>query len=70
MVKTLGSQDMELWMKIAWAAVLLMMLPRTWKAYQYWRQHGPKAQPGDWQNVVFILGVVVLFVLLLIMSVK
>jgi hypothetical protein len=61
---------MELWMKIAMAAVFLMMLPRTFKAYQYWTKHGPKAQPGDWQSVVFALGIVVLFVLLLIMSVQ
>lgn len=61
---------MELWMKIAWAAVLLMMLPRTWKSYKHWSKHGPKAQPGDWQTVVFALGIVVLFVLLLIMSVQ
>jgi hypothetical protein len=60
---------MELWMKIAWGLVLLMMLPRAWQAYQYWSKHGPEAQPGDWQNVFFILGIVVLFVLLLIISV-
>jgi len=61
---------MELWMKIAWGAVLLMMLPRTWSAYKYWSKHGPEAKPGDWQTVIFALGIVVLFVLLLIMSVQ
>lgn len=57
-------------MKIAWAAVLLMMLPGAWRGYQYWSKHGPKAAPGDWQNVLFIVGLVALFVLLLIMSVQ
>ena len=61
---------MDLWMKIAMAAVFLMILPRAWKGYQYWTKHGPKAQPGDWQTVIFAIGIVVLFVLLLIMSVK
>jgi len=61
---------MEFWLKIALAAVFLMMLPRAWTGYKHWSKHGPEAKPGDWQNVIFILGIVVLFVLLLIMSVQ
>ena len=61
---------MEFWMKIALAAVFIMMLPRAWTGYKYWSEHGSKPKPGDWQNVIFILGIVVLFVLLLIMSVQ
>lgn len=61
---------MDMWWKIALAIAFAMMLPRMWSGYKYWSQNAPKAEKGDWTNVVFILGLVVLFVLLLIMSVQ
>ncbi len=61
---------MEMALKIMAAIAIGMMLFAMWPAYKYWSQNGPKANKGDWANVVFILGLVVLFVSLLIMSVQ
>lgn len=61
---------MEMALKIMLAAALIMMLFSMWPAYKHWSEHGPKAEKGDWANVVFILGLVVLFVSLLILSVQ
>ena len=61
---------MELALKIMAAIAIIMVLFAIWPAYKYWSQHGPKANKGDWANVVFILGLVVLFISLLIISVQ
>ncbi len=61
---------MELAMKILFGIAIVMMLFAMWPAYKHWSSNSPKAEKGDWANVVFILGVVVLFVALLIMSVQ
>ncbi|HEY5733662.1 MAG TPA: hypothetical protein VIU36_02760 [Gammaproteobacteria bacterium] len=61
---------MELWMKILFGIAITMMLFAMWPAYKHWSTNSPKAEKGDWSTVVFVLGVVVLFVLLMIMSVQ
>ncbi len=61
---------MELFLKIAAAALLLLMLFYLWPAFKRWQEHGPKAQKGDWQAALLPLGAVVLFVILLIAAVR
>ena len=57
-------------LKIVMAIAFTMMLFSMWPAYKHWSANSPKAEKGDWASVVFILGLVVLFVSLLIMSVQ
>lgn len=61
---------MELFLKIAAAAVFILMLFYLWPAYKHWQEHGPKAQKGDWQAAILPLGAVVLFVIVLVMAVR
>lgn len=61
---------MELWMKVLWAAALVMMLFVLWPRVRDWSKKGPKAGPGDWQAALLPIGLVVVFVILLIMMVK
>lgn len=61
---------METAVKVLAGIAMLMMLFVMWPAYKHWSQNSPKAEKGDWANVVFILGLVILFVALLIMSVQ
>ncbi|MBK5964265.1 hypothetical protein CCR95_09235 [Thiocystis minor] len=61
---------MELFLKIAAAALLVLMLFYLWPVYKQWQESGPKAQKGDWQAAILPLGAVVLFVIVLIMAVR
>ncbi len=61
---------MELWMKIAWGAALLMMLVYLYPRAKHWLEHGPKAEKGDWGSALLPLGLVVGFVILLILAVR
>lgn len=61
---------METAIKVMAGIAMLMMLFAMWPAYKHWSQNSPKAEKGDWANMVFIWGVVILFVSLLIMSVQ
>jgi uncharacterized membrane protein YphA (DoxX/SURF4 family) len=61
---------MDLFLKLAAAAFLIMLLFYLWPAYKAWQQNSPKAEKGDWQAVVLPLGAVVGFVILLIMLVR
>ena len=63
-------ENMETAVKVLAGIAMLMMLFVMWPAYKHWSQNSPKAEKGDWANVVFILGLVILFVALLIMSVQ
>lgn len=60
---------MELFLKIAMAAVLVLLLFRLWPAYKQWQESGRKAEKGDWQAAIVPLGAVVLLVVLLMMLV-
>ena len=61
---------MDLFMKIAWAAMLIMLLVFLYPRAKNWLEHGPKAQKGDWQSVLLPLALVVGFVILLVMAVR
>jgi uncharacterized membrane protein YphA (DoxX/SURF4 family) len=61
---------MELALKIAAAAVLILMLFYLWPAYKHWQENGPKAEKGDWQAAILPLGAVVALVVLLILAVR
>ncbi|WP_373508147.1 hypothetical protein [Thiocapsa sp.] len=61
---------MELALKIAAAAALVLMLFYLWPAYKHWQENGPKAQKGDWQAAILALGAVAALVVLLIMAVR
>jgi len=61
---------MELFGKIALAAVLVMMLVFLWPAFKQWQEHGPRAKKGDWQAVVLPLALVVGLVVLLVALVR
>jgi hypothetical protein len=60
----------ELFGKIALAAVLVMMLFFLWPTFKQWQEHGPKAGKGDWQAVVLPLVLVVGLVVLLIALIR
>jgi uncharacterized membrane protein YphA (DoxX/SURF4 family) len=61
---------MELFLKIAAAAVLVMMLFYLWPAFKQWQEHGPKAQKGDWQAAILPLAAVVGLVVMLVLLVR
>ena len=61
---------MELALKIAAAAALVLMLFYLWPAYKHWQENGPKAEKGDWQAAILALGAVAALVVLLIMAVR
>ena len=61
---------MDLFLKIAAAAVMGMMVFYAWRAYKQWQEHGPKAQKGDWQAVILPLALVVGLVVVLVAMVR
>jgi uncharacterized membrane protein YphA (DoxX/SURF4 family) len=61
---------MDMFLKIAAAAVMGMMVFYAWRAYQQWQEHGPKAEKGDWQSVILPLALVAGLVVLLIAMVR
>jgi len=61
---------MDMWMKIIWAAALIMLIIYLYPRAKAWLENGPKAQKGDWQAVMLPLGLVVLFVILLVAMVR
>lgn len=61
---------MDLFLKIAAALFLVMMLVYLWPAFKNWQENGPKAQKGDWQAAVLPLAAVVGVVILLVMMVR
>ena len=58
------------WLQILALGAAVLMLVSLWPRLKYWRENKVEAQPGDWSNAIFILGLVMLFVLLLVMSVQ
>ena len=61
---------MELFLKIAVAAVLVLLLLRLWPAYKQWQERGTKAEAGDWMAAILPLGAVVLLVVILIAAAR
>tara|TARA_B100000900_G_scaffold392981_1_gene389008 strand:+ start:504 stop:692 length:189 start_codon:yes stop_codon:yes gene_type:complete len=58
------------WLQILALGAGVLMLVLLWPRLKHWRENKVEAQPGDWSNAIFILGLVMLFVLLLVMSVQ
>lgn len=58
------------WLQILALGAAVLMLVSLWPRLKHWRENKVEAQPGDWSNAIFILGLVMLFVLLLVMSVQ
>jgi hypothetical protein len=61
---------MELFLKIAVAAVLVLLLFRLWPAYKQWQERSTKAQAGDWIAAILPLGAVVILVVILIVAAR
>ncbi|HDK38286.1 MAG TPA: hypothetical protein ENG92_04645 [Thiolapillus brandeum] len=61
---------MNIWLQIASAAIIVLMLVFLYPATKNWLQNGPKAKRGDWQAAAIPLLLVVGFVILLIMMVR
>jgi len=61
---------MELFLKIAAAGVMIMMLFYLWPAFKNWQENGPKAETGDWKAVIIPLVAVAGFIALLVMMVR
>jgi uncharacterized membrane protein YphA (DoxX/SURF4 family) len=61
---------MELFLKIAAAGVMIMLLFYLWPAFKRWQEHGPKAEQGDWQAAILPLAAVVGLVVVLILLVQ
>jgi hypothetical protein len=53
---------MELFLKIALGAIMVLLLFRMWPAYKQWQENGRKAEKGDWQAALLPLGAVVLLI--------
>jgi uncharacterized membrane protein YphA (DoxX/SURF4 family) len=60
----------DLFLKIAAAAVMIMLLFYLWPAFKAWQENGPKAEKGDWQAALLPLAAVVGVVILLVMMVR
>ena len=58
------------WLQVLAVAVGILMLVALWPRLKHWRENKVEAEPGAWSNAIFILGLVMLFVLLLVMSVQ
>ena len=61
---------MNIWLQIASAAFVLLLLFFLYPAAKHWMQNGPKAKKGDWQAAAIPLLLVVGFVILLIAMVR
>ncbi|AGA91069.1 hypothetical protein Thimo_2329 [Thioflavicoccus mobilis 8321] len=61
---------MELFLKIAAAAAMILLLVYLWPTFKHWQEHGPRAKPGDWMAAAVPLAGVVLFVVLLVLAVR
>ena len=58
------------WLQILVVAAGILMIVALWPRLKHWRENKVEAEPGAWSNAIFILGLVMLFVLLLVMSVQ
>ena len=61
---------MDMWMKIAWGVMLVMLIVYMYPHAKHWLEHVLKADKGDWQTALLPLALVVGFVILLVMSVR
>jgi hypothetical protein len=61
---------MELFLKIALAAVFIMLLFRMWPVAKDWLENGPRGNSSDWTTFIFVIAGVAAFVALLVMMVR
>ena len=61
---------MNIWLQIASAAFVGLLLFFLYPTAKHWMQNGPKAKKGDWQTAAIPLLLVVGFVILLIAMVR
>ena len=61
---------MNIWLQIASAVVVGMMLFFLYPTAKHWLKHGPRAEKGDWSAALLPLLLVVGFVILLGMRVR
>lgn len=61
---------MDMWMKIALAVVLGIMVIRLWPAAMHMLKHGPEGTNEDWRAALLPIAAVVGFVILLILMVR
>lgn len=61
---------METWEKIILAVVAGLIMFFFFPRMKHWLKGAPKGSRSDWMSLLFVLGFVVLFVLLLVMSVQ
>ena len=61
---------MEMFLKITFAILLLMMAWRLWPAAKDQMENGPKGTQSDWRGFVIILLLVVLFIAFLVTLVR
>ena len=60
---------MNIWLQIASAAMVLLMLYFLYPAAKHWLKNGPRAESGDWSAVIVPLLLVAGFVALMVMLV-
>jgi len=58
------------WIKILSAVFLVVMLVYLWPRAKHMLKHSPKASSDDWKSLILPIGGLVLFVVLLVMSVR
>lgn len=61
---------MNIWLQIASAVVVGMMLFFLYPTAKHWLKNGPKAEKGDWGAALLPLLLVVGFVILLVAMVR
>ena len=60
---------MNIWLQIASAALVLLLLYFLYPAAKHWLKNGPRAESGDWSAAIVPLLLVAGFVALLVMLV-
>lgn len=61
---------MNIWLQIAAAVTLVMMITFLYPTAKHWMKNAPKANTGDWQAAILPLLAVVAFVILLVSLVR
>jgi len=61
---------MEMWMKVTYAILMGMMIIAIWPRAKHMLTNSPKPSGDDWRAVLLPIAGVILFVMLLISSVR
>lgn len=60
----------NIWIKLLYAIPLVLLIIFLFPRARHMMTNSPKAGPGDWRSVLVPVAIVVLFVLILISSVR